>query len=160
MSKQCYTHLSAEDREALSLGLTQGESLCALARVLGRAPSTLSREYARNTTRGRPYRACTAQTQAATRVRQPRRSRTLLDPWRWQYVQTQLAQGCSPEQIAGRLHRAYPDDMSKHLSAETIDVGLYVLPRGTRRSELLAARRQARKARRPRARIDGARSPL
>ena len=108
MTTRCSTHLSAEDRETLSLGLTQGESLRALARVLGRAPSTLSREYARNTTRGRPYRACTAHTQAATRARQPRRSRTLMDPWLWQYVQTQLAQGCSPEQSAGRLQRAYP----------------------------------------------------
>ena len=152
MPTKCYTHLSAEDRETVSLGLTQGASLRTLARVLGRAPSTLSREYARNTTRGRPYRACTAQTQAATRARQPRRSRKLLDPWLWQYVQTQLAEGCSPEQIAGRLRHAYPDDMRKQLSTETIYVGLYVLPRGTLRSELLAALRQARKARRPRAR--------
>ena len=54
--------------------------------------------------------------------------------------------------MAGRLRRAYPDDMRKHLSTETIDVGLSVLPRGALRSELLAALRQARKARRPRAR--------
>ena len=65
---------------------------------------------------------------------------------------THLAEGCSPEQIAGRLRRAYPDDMGKQLSTETIYAGLYVLPRGTLRSELLAALRQARKARRPRAR--------
>ena len=88
---------------------------------------------------------------AATRVRQPRRSRTLVDPWLWQYVQTHLAQGCSPEQIAGRLQRAYPVTMRKHLSAETIYVGLYVLPRGTLRSTLLAALRQARNTRHPRA---------
>jgi IS30 family transposase len=75
-----------------------------------------------------------------------------LDPWLWQQVRTHLVQGCSPEQIAGRLRREYPDDMRKHLSAETIYVGLYVLPRGTLRSELLVALRQARKARRPRAR--------
>ena len=79
MTKRCYTHLSAEDRESLSLGLTQGESL--RAQVVGRAPSTLCREYARNTTQGRPYRACTAQSQAATRARQPRRSHKLLDSW-------------------------------------------------------------------------------
>jgi IS30 family transposase len=42
--------------------------------------------------------------------------------------------------------------MRKRLSAETIYVALYVLPRGTLRTELLAALRQARKARRPRAR--------
>ena len=132
-------HLSAEEREPLSLGLT-------------RAPSTVSRAWARNTTRGRPYRACTAQVQAVTRARQPRRPRKRLDPWLWQYVRTHLAEGGSPEQIAGRLQRAYPDDMRKQLSTETIDVGLYVLPRGTLRSELLAALRQARKARWSRAR--------
>jgi transposase, IS30 family len=144
--------MSAEERETLSLGLAHGHSLRTMASVLGRAPSTVSRELGRNTTRGHPYRACTAQTQAAARARQSRRPRKLADPWLWQYVQTQLTQGCSPEQIAGRLRRAYPDDMRKHLSAETIYVGLYVLPRGALRSELLAALRQARKARRPRAR--------
>ena len=152
MSIRSYRHMTAEERETLSLGLAHGHSLRTMARVLGRAPSTLSRESARNTTRGHPYRACTAQTRATVRAYQPRRPRKLLDPWLWQYVRTQLAEGCSPEQIAGRLQRAYPDDMSKHLSTETIYAGLYVLPRGTLRSELLAALRQARKARRPRAR--------
>jgi IS30 family transposase len=42
--------------------------------------------------------------------------------------------------------------MRKQLSPETIYAGLYVLPRGTLRTELLAVLRQARKARRPRAR--------
>jgi len=54
MSKQCYTHLSDTDRETLSLGLTHGQSLRIMAKVLGRAPSTVSRELARNTTRGYP----------------------------------------------------------------------------------------------------------
>ena len=77
-----------------------------------------------------PYRACTAQTPAAARARQPRRPHKLLDPWLWQYVQTQLVEGCSPEPIAGRLKHGYPHDMGKQLSAL----------------------RQARKVRRPRAR--------
>jgi IS30 family transposase len=144
--------MSAEERETLSLGLARGHSLRTMATVLGRAPSTLSRESIRNSARGQPYRACTAQTLAAARAHQPRRSRKLLDPWLWQYVRTHLLEGCSPEQIAGRLHRAYPDDMGKQLSAETIYAALYVLPRGTLRSELLTALRQARKARRPRSR--------
>jgi IS30 family transposase len=143
--------MSAEERETLSLGLARGHSLRTIARVLRRAPSTVSREHARNTMRA-PYRACTAQTLAAARARQPRRPRKLLYPWLWQYVRVQLAEGCSPEQIAGRLKRAYPHDMGKQLSAETIYVGLYVLPRGALRSALLAALRQERTARRPRAR--------
>ncbi len=143
--------MRAEERESLSLGLAQGQSLRTMAMVLGRAPSTVSREHARNA-RGTPYRACTAQSLAAARARQPRRPRTLLDPWLWQYVRTHLVRGCSPEQIAGRLSREYPKDMRKHLSAETIYVALYVLPRGALRQELLATLRQARQARRPRSR--------
>jgi len=152
MRTRSYRHMSAEERDTLSLGLARGHSLRMMATVLGRAPSTVSREVARHTTRGRPYRACTAQVQASTRARQPRRPRKLLDPWRWQYVRTHLGQGCSPEQIAGRLRRADPDDMRKQLSAETIDAALSVLPRGTLRRTRLAGLRQARKARRPRAR--------
>ena len=108
--------MSAEDRETLSLGLTQGQSLRTMAKVLGRAPSTVSRELSRNTTRGHPYRACTAQTRAVAHARQPRRPRKFLDPWLWQYVRTHLAEGGSPEQMAGRLRRAYPDDRRKQLS--------------------------------------------
>ncbi len=144
--------MSADERETLSRGLAQGQSLRQLARRLGRSPSTLSREYARNTPRGHPYGACTAQTQAATRARLPRRPRKLLDPWLWRYVQTHVRHGCSPEQIAGRLRRAYPADMAKRVSTETIYAALYVLPRGTLRTELLAALRHAQKARRPRSR--------
>ncbi|MEO8341458.1 MAG: helix-turn-helix domain-containing protein, partial [Nitrospirota bacterium] len=144
MPTKCDTHVSAEDRETLSLSLAQGQSLRRLAQLLARAPSTLSCEYTRTTTRGRPYRACTGQTLAGARACQPRRSRTLLDPWLWQSVQAQLRQGCSPEQIAGRLRHASPDDMRKQLSTETIYAGLSVLPRG--------ALRHVCKARRPRAR--------
>ena len=97
MLTRSYRHMSAEERETLSLGLARGHSLRTMATVLGRAPSTVSRESARNTTRGRPYRACTAQIHAAARARQPRRPRKLLDPWLWQYVRTHLAEGCSPE---------------------------------------------------------------
>jgi IS30 family transposase len=95
--------MRAEERETVSLGLAHGQSLRTMASVLGRASSTVSRELARNVTRGRPYRACTAHTVETGRACQPRRPRKLLDPWLWQQVRTHLVQGCSPEQIAGRL---------------------------------------------------------
>jgi IS30 family transposase len=145
-STPCSTHISFDERETLSLGRTQGHSLRTMATVLGRPPSTVSREYARNA-QDRPYRACTAQHLAVARARQPRRPRKLMDPWLWQYVRTHLGQGYSPEQIAGRLRHAYPADMRKQLSTETIYAALYELPRGGLRTELLVAPRQARKAR-------------
>ena len=152
MSKRSYRHMSAEERETLSLGLAHGHSLRTMASGVGARPQHREPRVGPQHDAG-PTLSCLHGTHvAAARACQPRRPRKLLDPWLWQYVRTHLAQGCSPEQIAGRLRRAYPDDMGKQLSAETIYVGLYVLPRGTLRSELLAALRQARKARRPRAR--------
>jgi IS30 family transposase len=85
MPTKSYRHMNAEERETLSLGLAHGHSLRTMATVLRRAPSTVSRESARNAMSAR-YRACTAQTLAAARARQPRRPRKLLDPWLWQYV--------------------------------------------------------------------------
>jgi IS30 family transposase len=54
MKKKSYTHLSVEEREIVSLGLAQGHSLRTMATVLGRAPSTVSRESTRNATKGHP----------------------------------------------------------------------------------------------------------
>lgn len=105
MNKKSYTHLSFEEREALSLGVTQSQSLRTMATVLGRTPSTLIREQARYASPRWPYRACTAQALATGRTRVARRPRKLRDPWLWRYVQTQLLHGHSPEQIAGRLQR-------------------------------------------------------
>ncbi len=80
MRTRAYRHLSADERETVSLGLAHGHSVRAMAAILRRAPSTVSREVTRNMTRGQPYRACPAQTQAIVRARQPRRLRKLADP--------------------------------------------------------------------------------
>src|SRR4029077_6910894 len=100
MATRSYRHMSAEARETLSLGSTHGHSLRMMARVLGRAPSTISRESARNTSRGHPYRSCTAQTQATARARQPRRPSKLADPWLWRQGSMLMALG---REIAPRL---------------------------------------------------------
>jgi IS30 family transposase len=132
MPKSSYRHMSAEDRETLSLVLPQGQSLRMMMRVLGRSPSTVSRESARNATRECSYCACPAHTLAVARARQPRRPHKRADPWLWKQVRTQLAEGCSPELLAGRFRHVYSDDMRKQLSVETIDVGLVcVAPRYT-----------------------------
>jgi IS30 family transposase len=63
--------LSLAEREEISRGLAAGESLRSIARRLGRAPSTVSREVAANQgTRG--YRACAADRAALRRVRRPK----------------------------------------------------------------------------------------
>ena len=149
MSTRSYRHMSAEDRETLSLGLAHGHSLRMMARVLGRAPSTVSREHIRNTWGHRIVPA----------RRTPRGGPSLSATATPQTPGSLAVAVCADASGRGLFARAdcrtsptaYPDDMETPL-AETIYVGLYVLPRGTLRSALLAALRQARKARRPRSR--------
>ena len=69
-----YRRLSFEEREQIALGLAAGDSARAIARRLGRPPSTVTREIARNqNTHRRPaYRASAAQRRAAGRARRPK----------------------------------------------------------------------------------------
>src|SRR5665811_1853699 len=63
--------LRASEREEISRGLRAGEPLRRIAARLGRAPSTVSREVARNG--GRPgYRAWRATAAATDRARRPK----------------------------------------------------------------------------------------
>ena len=66
-------------------------------------------------------------------------------------VATQLAQKWSPQQIAGWLRQAYPDDPTMHVSHETIYLSLFVQSRGVLKKALQAQLRQRRTIRRPRA---------
>ena len=66
--------LSLAEREEISRGLAGGESLRAIARRLGRSPSTISREVAANGGRRR-YRACRADKAAVQRIRRPKPSK-------------------------------------------------------------------------------------
>jgi len=60
--------------------------------------------------------------------------------------------GLSPEQIAGRLKRMNPDDLSKQVSHQTIYAALYARPKGERRQELIESLRQWKQNRGPRRR--------
>jgi len=150
----CYTRVSGAEREEISRQLATGASGCAIARQLGRAPSTISREL-RRTGRRRlcyrrvQYRALPAHRLAVRVGRCRRRPRKLAAhaPLR-AYVVARLAQRWSPEQIATRLKAEYPDDATMRISHEAIYTYLYVLPRGELRRELLRTLRQRHKRRR------------
>ncbi len=139
-----YRHLSLYEREEISRALACGWSLRAIARKLGRPVCTVSREVARNSGGWRGYRAVAAQRRALRRARRVRRQRKLTDRWLRRYVLRGLRRRWSPQQIAERLRRDYPEDMRKRISHETIYAALYVEPRGELRRQLLSALRQPR----------------
>ena len=62
---------SLDEREAIGIGLARGQSLRAIARHLGRAPSTISRELLRNGGR-ESYRAWRADARAASFAHRPK----------------------------------------------------------------------------------------
>ena len=142
--------LTLPEREAISRGLASGTSVRQISRQLRRAPSTVSREVRRHGGRRR-YRAATADAAAWARGRRPKRCRLATYPALRDAVATKLALEWSPQQIAGWLRQAYPDDPTMHVSHETIYLSLFVQSRGVLKKALQAQLRQRRTMRRPRA---------
>jgi IS30 family transposase len=65
-------------------------------------------------------------------------------------VASKLILDWSPEQIAGRLKAAYPDDESMRVSHETIYRSLFIQARGVLKKELTDHLRSKRRMRRSR----------
>jgi transposase, IS30 family len=139
--------LSVAEREEISRALLAGTSLRAVARGLGRAPSTISREVARNGGRRR-YRAWRAETWASRRARRPKAAKLARSARLRAEVERLLGLHWSPEQIAQRLRREHPDDREMRVSHETIYQSLFVQGRGALRRELHACLRSGRVRRR------------
>jgi IS30 family transposase len=134
------------EREEISRGMAAAESLRAIARRLGRAPSTISREIRRHG--GRPqYRAAAADARAWQRAARPKRCRLATQPRLRALVAAKLRADWSPQQIAAWLMTTYPDDPTRHVSHETIYRTLYVQARGALKQELTAHLRRRRRMR-------------
>jgi IS30 family transposase len=141
--------LSFAEREEIAVGRAGGESMRAVARRLGRSPSTISRELARNADRGGGYRATTAHALAYHRASRPKPAKLAVNQQLRQRVEEDLRRRYSPEQIVGRLRRQFPDDPEMRVSAETIYQSLYVQSRGALRRDLTRCLRTGRALRRP-----------
>lgn len=143
-------HLQPEDRLTLASLRQQGLGVRAMARVLGRSPSTVNRELQRNADSS-GYANVTARTRCRQRRLAARPARKL-DPegvmfgvvrqclgWRW-----------SPEQIALTLASIYPKGHPYRVSHETIYNCIYAQPVGELKRELVACLRQVHNQRTPR----------
>jgi IS30 family transposase len=92
-------YLSFEEREEIALLRAQGAGIRQIARQLGRAPSTISRELRRNAaTRGGmlEYRASVAQWKAELMARRPKTAKLATNDTLREYVQ---------ERLSGRVRR-------------------------------------------------------
>jgi transposase, IS30 family len=148
----CGRYLDRLERYEIARLREAGHSVRSIARQLGRAASTISRELRRNSAplRGRQprYEPERADALAWNRQRRPKPTIWTRCPQLRAVVQAMLAQRLSPEQVSGRLRLEYPDNRAMQVSAETIYRALYVHPRGELSRELKAHLRTGRTLRR------------
>jgi Helix-turn-helix domain len=153
------THLELEERERLAALKAEGLSLRWIARALGRAASTISRELRRNALPRGGYLPVHAE--GCYLERRQRQAVLERDERLGRFVRERLLEGWTPEQIAGWLRRGEERGL-RAVSTETIYAFVHragqkaeklwkLLPRGR-------ARRGRRRARQPRNGIAGRRS--
>ena len=146
-------YLNREERYELARLRESGCSVRQAAARLGRSPSTVSRELARNADpRTGGYQPERAHRLAWERQRRPKPSRLSQHPVLRARVQQLLDRRYSPEQISGRLKVVHPDDPAMQVSRLPIYQAIYVHPRGELRRELKACLRTGRAVRRRRGR--------
>ncbi|MFK4115049.1 IS30 family transposase [Microbacterium sp. NPDC006705] len=141
--------LTIEQREEVTRGIAAGLSSRTIAASIGRAPSTVSREPARNGGRD-AYRATSADAAAWRRASRPKPSRLASDAELLRVVRDRLEADWSPEQIAHWLRRQHPTDTRMRISHETIYRSIYVAGRrelGRDAARHLRSGRSVRRAR-------------
>ena len=136
--------LRDSEREAILVGLARGFSMSEIARQLGRAPSTVTREVAKN---GGPehYGAWSARRRAEACSKRPKVAKLSHPPLVAQ-VSAWLTELWSPQEIAQRLRIVFADDPMMQVSHETIYQSLFVQGRGELRRELARCLRSGRAA--------------
>lgn len=142
--------LTTTEREEISRRLARGDSIRAIGRVLGRAPSTISREVARNYGRSE-YRAAAADRRAWRRTQRPKSCRLAARPRLRRIVAAKLARQWSPQQISGWLRRTFPSNPELQVSHETIYRSLFIQSRGVLKRALRGHLRRQRSFRHARA---------
>lgn len=140
--------LTFDDREQILVGIGRGDSLSAIARQLGRAASTVTREVANNGGREQ-YSAWRAHERARAQACRPKPCKLRRGPL-LKEVTRRLEQFWSPQEISARLRLDFPDDDEMRVSHETIYQSLFVQGRGELRRELTRCLRSGRTSRRPR----------
>jgi IS30 family transposase len=123
-----HKHLSAEERISIEFFLGQEMSSREIAVALNRSHTSISREITRNRSLS-GYRAQTAQKRAESRRRQPRHFRRQQHEPLVAYVDRKLQKDWSPEQIANRVGKDYPDDDHMRISVEAIYSWVYTAAR-------------------------------
>jgi len=142
--------LNQSERIAIADARRTGQGVRAIARALGRSPSTVSREITRNShpINGN-YGPHAAQERARRRKPRPKVGKIALNQQLAGYIEQRLALRFSPEQIHHKLKADFPHDRTMQVCVETIYHSLYIQGRGELKREIARALRTGRTMRKP-----------
>src|SRR5664280_2327569 len=118
-------YLSEDERVRLADLRREKHTMREIAALMGRSPSTVSRELARGADASGRYGPFEAPTRALGRRRLRRPSRLARDAELRDWVTGRLMARWSPEQVSRRLRCQYPDQSERWLCAETIYQAVY-----------------------------------
>ncbi len=143
--------LTLEERFRIKELLVEGRSLRAIARTLGRSPSTISREIRRGShgASRAHYRPTQGHRISWERRRRPKALKIPSNPLLLALVQQGLDDKLSPQQVVGRLRREHPNQVELHVSHETVYKTIYLQARGGLKRDLQALTRTGRTIRHP-----------
>lgn len=118
-------YLSQDERIRLADLHHEGRTLREIGQLLGRAPSTVSRELRRGRDAAGRYRPFHAHRSAMARRRVQRPSRMAQDLQLRDWVAGKLVAKWSPEQVSHELRNQFPDCPDRWLCPETIYQAVY-----------------------------------
>ncbi len=139
-----YTHFTTEERKNLQELLSEDKSFREIARILGRSPSTISREVKRNKAQFKPkrkvynkywYNAWRAEILYITR-RKIKPIKLKEDTETWQYIVDKLNIHWTPEQICNRWNLEKGSKMCVTTSTIYRYVKMGILPNISRKNNL------------------------
>lgn len=142
-----YSRLTLEERIEIEVGLSHGKSYSAIAMQIGRSKSTVLREVSPWTRE--KYRSVRANEYAnkGASARKRNKKKIPVNKTLCEYIQRKLELRWSPEQISMNLKKDFANDMSMHVSHETIYRYVYLHCKKSLREELVLQLRRKKKTR-------------
>ena len=112
---ECYSHLSARERDLIAVLHAGGASLAQMATRLGRSRSTISRELRRNSSLSyHRYLSTSAELRASQRWAESHQRERVPDKKLRRWIVHKITDGWSPEQVSGWLRRIHPEHAVSH----------------------------------------------
>ena len=123
-----YNHITSFQRNELSALLRAGLKQIDIAKLLNKTPSAICQELKRNpadTKKGYDARIAKENTKSKRIKANQRFKKIENNKWIRRYIIRYIKEYWSPEQISGRIKKKWPDDISRHISKDSIYEFIY-----------------------------------